>query len=36
MDDGKSDRITVNDSGELVSTQHAITEYRVIESSPLG
>ncbi|KAL1218071.1 RNA pseudouridine synthase 4 [Cardamine amara subsp. amara] len=36
VDDGKSDRITVNDNGELVSTQHAITEYRVIESSPLG
>ncbi|EOA30480.1 hypothetical protein CARUB_v10013603mg [Capsella rubella] len=36
VDDGKSDRITVNDNGELVSTQHAITEYRVIESSPHG
>uniref|UniRef100_A0A1J3JG00 RNA pseudouridine synthase 4, mitochondrial n=1 Tax=Noccaea caerulescens TaxID=107243 RepID=A0A1J3JG00_NOCCA len=36
VDDGKSDRITVNDNGELVSTQHAITEYRVIESSPRG
>ncbi|CAH8261056.1 unnamed protein product [Arabidopsis lyrata] len=36
VDDGKSDRITVNDNGELVSTQHAITEYKVIESSPHG
>ncbi|VVA98218.1 unnamed protein product [Arabis nemorensis] len=36
VDDGKSDRITVNDNGELVSTQHAITEYRVIETSPNG
>lgn len=36
VDDGKSERITVNDNGELVSTQHAITEYRVIESSPHG
>ena len=36
VDDGKSDRITVNDNGELVSTQHAITEYRVVESSPHG
>ncbi|XP_010466089.1 PREDICTED: RNA pseudouridine synthase 4, mitochondrial-like [Camelina sativa] len=36
VDDGKSDRITVDDNGELVSTQHAITEYRVIESSPHG
>ncbi|KAJ4894035.1 RNA pseudouridine synthase 4 [Raphanus sativus] len=36
VDDGKSDRITVDDNGELVSTQHAITEYRVVESSPHG
>ncbi|KAG2246675.1 hypothetical protein Bca52824_086303 [Brassica carinata] len=29
VDDGKSDRIIVNDNRELVSTQHAITEYQM-------
>lgn len=34
VDDGKSDRITVFDNvpGQTDSSQHAITEYRVIGS----
>ncbi|THG01055.1 hypothetical protein TEA_000220 [Camellia sinensis var. sinensis] len=33
VDDGKSERITVVDNAEVMSSQHAITEYQVIESS---
>ncbi|KAI7992719.1 hypothetical protein LOK49_LG12G00452 [Camellia lanceoleosa] len=36
VDDGKSERITVVDNAEVMSSQHAITEYRVIESSSQG
>ncbi|XP_010538615.1 PREDICTED: RNA pseudouridine synthase 4, mitochondrial [Tarenaya hassleriana] len=36
VDDGKSDRITVHGDGELMSSQHAITEFRVLESSSHG
>ncbi|XVF67505.1 hypothetical protein PTKIN_Ptkin10aG0126600 [Pterospermum kingtungense] len=36
VDDGKSDRITVFDNTKSVSSQHAITEYRVIKTSPHG
>lgn len=34
LDDGKSERITIADSGS--SSQHAVTEYRVIETSAYG
>ncbi|GMJ05588.1 hypothetical protein like AT3G19440 [Hibiscus trionum] len=36
VDDGKSDRITVFDNYKIMSSQHAITEYRVIKTSPHG
>lgn len=36
MDDGKSERITVADDAQVMSSQHAITEYRVIKSSCNG
>ncbi|CAL5358068.1 unnamed protein product [Camellia sinensis] len=36
VDDGKSERITVVDNAEVMSSQHAITEYQVIESSSQG
>lgn len=36
IDNGKSERITVADSSHTLSGQHAVTEYRVIESSPQG
>ncbi|XP_021892317.1 RNA pseudouridine synthase 4, mitochondrial isoform X2 [Carica papaya] len=33
VNNGKSDRITVVDNAQVASSQHAITEYRVIKSS---
>ncbi|XP_014520097.1 RNA pseudouridine synthase 4, mitochondrial isoform X1 [Vigna radiata var. radiata] len=36
VDNGKSDRITVVDNSASLSSQHAITEYRVIASSSQG
>ncbi|KAK7308784.1 hypothetical protein RJT34_05011 [Clitoria ternatea] len=36
VDSGKSDRITVISNSTLMSSQHAITEYRVISSSSHG
>eukprot|EP00257_Ricinus_communis_P004928 XP_002518674.2 RNA pseudouridine synthase 4, mitochondrial [Ricinus communis] len=33
VDDGKSDRITVVENAESTSFQHAVTQYRVMESS---
>lgn len=36
VDNGKSERITIMDSSSMVSTQRAITEYRVIQSSSHG
>ncbi|XP_020552921.1 RNA pseudouridine synthase 4, mitochondrial isoform X2 [Sesamum indicum] len=36
IDNGKSERITVVDTTKTVSAQHAVTEYRVIASSPCG
>lgn len=33
MDNGKSDRITVVENSQNMSSQHAVTQYRVIESS---
>ncbi|KAK9287165.1 hypothetical protein L1049_015576 [Liquidambar formosana] len=36
VDDGKSERITIIDNAQSLSSQHAITEYRVIESSCHG
>ncbi|XP_043814431.1 RNA pseudouridine synthase 4, mitochondrial isoform X2 [Manihot esculenta] len=33
VDNGKSDRITVVDNAHNTSSQHAVTQYRVIESS---
>ncbi|KAJ7967523.1 RNA pseudouridine synthase 4 mitochondrial [Quillaja saponaria] len=36
LDNGKSDRITIVDNSELSSSQHAITEYRVIGTSSHG
>ncbi|WCJ17770.1 hypothetical protein M5689_000163 [Euphorbia peplus] len=33
VDNGKSDRITVVENGSSTSSQHAVTQYRVIESS---
>ncbi|ESW29223.1 hypothetical protein PHAVU_002G053600 [Phaseolus vulgaris] len=36
VDNGKSDRITVVDNSTSLSSQHAITEYRVIASSSQG
>ncbi|KAK8603448.1 hypothetical protein V6N13_085634 [Hibiscus sabdariffa] len=36
VDDGKSDRITVFDNYKIMSSQHAITEYRVIKTSLHG
>ncbi|GAV62310.1 LOW QUALITY PROTEIN: PseudoU_synth_2 domain-containing protein, partial [Cephalotus follicularis] len=36
LDNGKSDRITVVDSAQMMSSQHAVTEYRVIQSSSHG
>ncbi|KAE9448473.1 hypothetical protein C3L33_19636, partial [Rhododendron williamsianum] len=36
VDDGKSERITVADDAQAMSSQHAITEYRVIKSSCNG
>ena len=36
MDDGKSDRITVIDDSEIKSSQHAVTEFRVIGPSCHG
>lgn len=36
IDNGKSERITVADNSHTLSGQHAVTEYRVIASSPSG
>ncbi|XAR72939.1 23S rRNA pseudouridine(955/2504/2580) synthase [Bertholletia excelsa] len=36
VDGGKSERITVADNSQVLSSQHAITEYRVIGSSSHG
>ncbi|KAE9612791.1 hypothetical protein Lal_00027608 [Lupinus albus] len=36
VDNGKSDRITVVDKSTLMSSQHAVTEYKVIGSSSNG
>ncbi|KAA8545818.1 hypothetical protein F0562_020731 [Nyssa sinensis] len=36
LDNGKSERITVIDNVQTMSSQHAVTEYRVIESSSHG
>ncbi|TKY71262.1 RNA pseudouridine synthase 4 [Spatholobus suberectus] len=36
VDNGRSDRITIVDNSTLMSSQHAITEYRVIASSSHG
>lgn len=36
IDNGRSDRITIVDSSTFMSSQHAITEYRVIASSSQG
>ncbi|GAV62308.1 PseudoU_synth_2 domain-containing protein [Cephalotus follicularis] len=36
LDNGKSDRITVVDCAQMMSSQHAVTEYRVIQSSSHG
>ncbi|CAN6449732.1 unnamed protein product [Victoria cruziana] len=36
VDGGKSQRITIADSDDAMSTQHAITEYRVLRSSSHG
>ncbi|KAH6811820.1 Pseudouridine synthase family protein [Perilla frutescens var. frutescens] len=36
IDNGKSERITVADNSHTLSGQHAVTEYRVMESSPSG
>ncbi|KAJ9552026.1 hypothetical protein OSB04_016071 [Centaurea solstitialis] len=36
MDDGRSERITVVENVSTMSSQHAITEYRVLESSNHG
>lgn len=36
VDNGKSDRITIIDNSALLSSQHAVTEYRVISSSSQG
>ncbi|XP_047341617.1 RNA pseudouridine synthase 4, mitochondrial [Impatiens glandulifera] len=36
LSDGKSVKITVIDSSKSLSSQHALTKYRVIESSPHG
>lgn len=36
VDDGKSERITIVDNVQTMSSQHAITEYRVIKSSCHG
>ncbi|KAJ4841952.1 hypothetical protein Tsubulata_025671 [Turnera subulata] len=36
VDNGKSDRITVVENAHNTSSQHAMTEYRVIASSPHG
>lgn len=36
VDNGKSDRITVAYSGNSMSSQEAVTEYRVIASSSRG
>ncbi|KAL0376075.1 UNVERIFIED_CONTAM: RNA pseudouridine synthase 4, mitochondrial [Sesamum calycinum] len=36
IDNGKSERITVVDNTNTLSAQHAVTEYRVIVSSPRG
>ncbi|KAK4258803.1 hypothetical protein QN277_005211 [Acacia crassicarpa] len=36
VDNGKSDRITIVDDSSELSSQHAITEYRVIASSSHG
>ncbi|XP_061354496.1 RNA pseudouridine synthase 4, mitochondrial [Gastrolobium bilobum] len=36
VDNGKSDRITIVDNSKFLSSQHAITEYRVIGSSSHG
>lgn len=36
LDDGKSERITIARNTESTSSQHALTEYKVIKSSPQG
>ncbi|XP_029130867.1 RNA pseudouridine synthase 4, mitochondrial isoform X2 [Cajanus cajan] len=36
VDNGRSDRITIVDNSTIMSSQHAITEYRVIASSSQG
>ncbi|GLT98179.1 hypothetical protein SLE2022_156950 [Rubroshorea leprosula] len=36
VDDGKSERITVIDKTQSIPSQHAITEYQVIKSTPHG
>lgn len=36
VDNGKSERITVADNSNRLSGQHAVTDYRVIASSPSG
>ncbi|XP_071729954.1 RNA pseudouridine synthase 4, mitochondrial [Rutidosis leptorrhynchoides] len=36
MDDGRSERITVVENGTKMSSQHAITEYRVLDSNIHG
>lgn len=36
MDDGRSERITVVENVSTTSSQHAVTEYRVLESSIHG
>ncbi|KAF8404948.1 hypothetical protein HHK36_009843 [Tetracentron sinense] len=36
LDNGKSERITIVDDAKTMSSQHAVTEYRVIQSSSHG
>ncbi|KAK6241124.1 hypothetical protein SCA6_006513 [Theobroma cacao] len=36
VDDGKSDRITIFDNSQIVSSQRAITEYQVIKTTSHG
>lgn len=36
VDNGKSDRITVVENAQNMSSQYAETKYRVIEASPHG
>ncbi|XVE66778.1 hypothetical protein DITRI_Ditri08aG0106400 [Diplodiscus trichospermus] len=36
VDDGKSDRITIFDDTKIMSSQHAVTKYRVLKTSSHG